>query len=306
MSHGQGHHHRYDTDIDWAAMSASLVREAEVMLPYVTEAAEAAAAVCRETGIAVRRILDIGSGPGVMACELARCFPEATVIAADGADPLLQRAAARADETGLAGRVLPVLVDLPDGVEELGHGDLTWMAMVLHHIGDETSILRRLRTMLAPRGVLVLAEHGDPLRFLPDGAEPGPPGFNDRLDSLDAEWLAAMRADLPGSTPSAPYAAMLQAAGFTVAVDRVMHVRLEAPLAVTPRQMVLSRLHRLQELFAERLDAADRAALAVLIDEKHPLGVMQRNDVFLDASRHVYVATAGYPTDSYTALPADC
>jgi SAM-dependent methyltransferase len=289
MSHE--HHHHHDTDIDWVAMSAYLVREAEVMLPYVTEASEAAASVCRESGIAVRRILDIGSGPGVMTCELAQRFPGATVVAADGAEPLLQRATARAEEAGLAEQVLTIQVDLPDGVAALGHADLIWMAMVLHHIGDEAAMLRRLRAMLEPRGVLVLAEHGDPLRFLPEGADPCPRGFHDRLTALDVEWLAAMRADLPGSTPSGGYTTELEAAGFTVAVDRVMHVRLEAPLAETPRQMVLNRLRRMQELFAERLDAADRAALAVLIDEEQPLGVMRRNDVFLDASRHVYVAT---------------
>lgn len=290
MSHG--HHH--NTDIDWAEMAAHLVSEAEVMLPYVTEAAETAAGVCREAGIAVRRILDIGSGPGVIACELARCFPEATVVAADGAAPLLQRAAARAKEAGLAGRVQTVLVDLPNGVDKLGHADLIWMAMVLHHIGDEATMLRRLRAMLDPRGMLVLVEHGDPLRFLPEGAEPSPPGFNDRLTALDAEWLAAMRSDLPGATPSAGYSAMLEAAGFAVVVNRVVHVRLVAPLADAPRQMVQSRLRRMQELFAERLDAADGAALAVLSDEGDPLGVMRRDDVFLDASRHVYVATVGF------------
>lgn len=288
--HQHQHHHHHDTDVDWAAMAADLEREAEVMLPYVTEAAEAAASVCRERGIAVRRILDIGCGPGVIACELARIFPEATMVAADGTEPLLHRTAARAEQAGLAGRVQTTRVDLPDGVDALGHADLIWMAMVLHHVGDEAAMLRRLRSMLEPRGVLVLAEHGDPQRYLSEGAEAIPPGFTDRLAALEAEWLAAMRADLPGSTPSAEYSAMLEAAGFTVEVDRLVHVRVEAPLAVTPRQMVLSRLRRMQELFAERLDAADRAALAVLIDEQHPLGVMRRDDVFLHASRHVYVA----------------
>ncbi len=294
MSQGHEHHHHHDTDIDWNDMAMNLEREAEMMLPYVTEVAEVAASVCREMGITVRRILDIGSGPGVMACELARRFPGATVVAADGTEPLLQRAAARADEVGLSERVQTARVDLPDGVNALGRADLIWMAMVLHHVGDEAAMLRRLRRMLEPRGVLVLAEHGDPLRFLPEGTEPCPPGFNDRLVALEAEWLGAMRADLPGSTSSDAYPRMLEAAGFTVVVDRVVHVRLPAPLTETARQTILSRLCRMQELFGERLDAADHAALDVLIDEEHPLGVMRRKDVVLDASRHVYVATADF------------
>jgi SAM-dependent methyltransferase len=291
MSHGHEHHH--DTEIDWTAMAADLVREAEVMLPYVAEAAEAVARVCRVAEITVRRILDIGSGPGVVACELARRFPDATVVAADGAEPLLHRAAARAQAAGLSGRVQTDLVDLPDGVESLGHADVIWMAMVLHHIGDEAAMLRRLRTLLEPRGVLALAEHGDPLRFLSEGAEPCPPGFTDRLAALEAEWLAAMRAGLPGSTPSAGYRSMLGAAGFTVLLDRVVHVRPAVPLADAPRKLILSRLRRMEELFAGQLDAADRAALAVLVNEEDPHGVVRRDDVFLDASRHVYIATAG-------------
>ena len=78
MSHGHEHHNNHDTDVDWAAMAADLEREAGVMLPYVTEAAETAASVCRERGITVRRVLDIGSGPGVMACELAPDAPTGT------------------------------------------------------------------------------------------------------------------------------------------------------------------------------------------------------------------------------------
>ena len=311
MSHAHEPHHHHDTDIDWAAMAATLEREAEVMLPYVSQAADAAASVCREANIAVRYILDIGSGPGVMSCELARHFPESTVVAADGAEPLQQRAAARAAAAGLSSRVRTVHVDLPDRVETLGHADLIWMAMVLHHVGDEAALLHRLRGMLEPRGAIVLAEHGDPLRFLPDGAEPCTAGFSDRLAAFDSEWLAAMRADLPGSTPSADYSSMLKDAGFTIAIDRVMRVQLEAPLAKPPRQMVLSRLLRMKDLFAERLNAADRAALAVLSDAYHPLGVMRRDDMFLDASRHVYVATTvSHIEDSArevrtrTALPA--
>lgn len=293
MSNGHAHHHHHDTDIDWIAMAANLEREAEVMLPYATEAAEAAASICKDAGITVSRVLDIGSGPGVITCELARRFDRATVVAADGAEPLLQLVAARAERAGLGDRVQTARVDLPDDVEALGRADLIWMAMVLHHIGDETAMLRRLGAMLEPRGALVLTEHGDPLRFLPEGAEPCPPGFVDRLTALEGEWLSAMRADLPGSTPSVGYREMLETAGFGVALDRVVHVRPAAPLADAPRQMILGRLRRMQELFADRLDAGDRAALAVLVDVGDPSGVMQRNDVFLDASRHVYVATAG-------------
>ena len=292
MHHSTGHHH-HAGDMDWTAMTAQLELEGETLLPYVTEAAGPAAELCRQDGVAVRRILDVGSGPGIAACELARRFPAATVVAADGSEALLERTAARAEAAGLSGRVTTQWVDLPDGIERLGRADLIWMAMVLHHIGDEAAMLRRLHRALNPGGVLVLAEHGDPMRFLPDGAEPGRPGLTDRLAEADRSWLAAMRAGLPDSVPSTGYPAILDAAGFELVVDRVVHVRLAPPLSTQARRMVLERLQRMRELLAENLDRQDRDALDVLIDEGHPLGIMRRPDVFLDASRHVYIARAG-------------
>jgi SAM-dependent methyltransferase len=201
-------------------------------------------------------------------------------------------AAARAEAAGLSGRVTPRRVNLPDGIESLGQADLIWMAMVLHHIGDEAAALHMLRRMLSLGGVLVLAEHGDPFRFLPDGAEPAPAGLFDCLAAADTAWLAAMRAGLPNATPSAGYPAMLEAAGFEIVVDRVAHVRMSPPLPIEARTMVLGRLKRMRELFEEQLDRQDRDALDVLIDEEHPLGIMRRADVFLDASRHIYIARA--------------
>jgi SAM-dependent methyltransferase len=291
MDHSAGHGHHIG-EIDWTAMAAQLELEAEVLLPYLTETAALVAELCRQDGVEVRRVLDVGSGPGVAACELARHFPSVTVVAVDGSEALLEKAVARAEAAGLSGRVTTRKVDLPEGIERLGQADLIWMAMVLHHIGDEAAALRALRGMLNLGRVLVLAEHGDPLRFLPDGASPAPSGLADRLALADAAWLAEMRAGLPDSTPSAGYPAMLQAAGFELVVDRVAHVRLAAPLRVDARRMVLGRLRRMREMFAERLEEQDREALDVLIDEEHSLGVMQRPDVFLDASRHIYIVRA--------------
>jgi len=291
VDHSEGHGH-HTGDIDWTAMAAQLELEGEVLLPYVTETAARVADLCRQDGIEVQRILDVGSGPGVATSELARHFASATVVAADGSEPLLARAAARAEAAGLSGRVTARRVDLPDGIERLGRADLIWMAMVLHHIGDEVATLRRLRGMLNPGGMLALAEHGDPLRFLPDGAAPGRPGLTDRLAAADAAWLEAMRADLPDSTPSAGYPATLEAAGFELVVDRIAHVRLAPPLPMEARRMVLDRLRGMRERFGEHLEEQDRDALDVLIDEGHPLGIMQRSDAFLDGSRHIYIARA--------------
>jgi len=289
MTHSGGHHHHHG-DVDWTAMAAHLELQGDVLLPYVTEAAASAAELCRQDGIDVRRIIDVGSGPGVATRELARQFASAEVVTADGSEALLERATARAAAAGLSGRVTTRQVALPDGIEDLGRADLIWMAMVLHHIGDEAAMLRRLHQMLVPRGVLVLVEHGEPLRFLPDRADPLPPGLIDRLATADAAWLASLRESLPDATPSAGYPAMLETSGFELVVDRVVHVRLDPPLPKEARQVVLGQVRRIREESGDSLAEQDRAALNVLIDEGHPLGIMRRPDVFLDASRHVYIA----------------
>jgi SAM-dependent methyltransferase len=291
MDHSPGHAH-HTGDIDWAAMAAHLELQADVLLPYVSETVESAAQLCRRDGLEVRCIIDIGSGPGVATCELARVFALATVVAADGSEALLERAAARAEAAGLSNRVTTRTVELPDGIEGLGRADLIWMAMVLHHVGDESAMLRLVHGQLNPRGLLILVEHGDPLRFLPDGADPGRPGLTDRLAAADTAWLATMRAGLPDSTPSTGYTAMLEAAGFELLVDRIAHVRLPPPLSTAGRQVVLGHLRRMRELFGDHLEEQDLKTLDVLIDAAHPLGIMRRPDVFLDASRHIYIARA--------------
>jgi SAM-dependent methyltransferase len=284
------HHHGHAGEIDWTAMAAHLELEGEILLPYVTETAALVADQRRQDGIPVRRIVDIGSGPGVATCELALHFASATVVAADGSGALLQKATARAEAAGLSDRVTTRLVDLPDGIEGLGRADLIWMAMVLHHVGDEVTTLRRVHGMLDPGGLLVLVEHGDPLRFLPGDAAPGKPGLTERLASIEAAWLAAMRAGLPDFIPTTGYPAMLRRAGFEMVVDHVAHVRLAPPLPMEARRLLLERVRGMRERFQERLEEHDRDTLDVLIDEEHPLGVMQRPDVFLDASRHIYIA----------------
>src|SRR5947209_1370574 len=154
--------------------------------------------------------------------------------------------------------------------------------MVLHHIGDEAAALRELRALLNPGGLLVVIERGEPMRFLPDEAGVGRPGLADRLDAAQAAWLAAMREGLPHATPSRDYPTMLEAAGYDLIADHVAHVRLDPPLGIEVRQIILADLQRTPEIAGEWLDQQDRDAIDVLIDEQHPLGIMQRPDVFLD------------------------
>src|SRR5690606_7902869 len=125
----------------------------------------------------VERVLDVGSGPGVMSCLLAETFPSAEVVAVDAGASLLDRVAARAGGRGLGGRVVTRQAELPDGLDDLGEADLVWSSHVLHHLGDQQQALTRLAARLRPGGLLALAEGGLPMRFLPRDIGFGRPGL---------------------------------------------------------------------------------------------------------------------------------
>ncbi|MRT44546.1 SAM-dependent methyltransferase, partial [Xylella fastidiosa subsp. multiplex] len=67
---------------------------------------------------------------------------------------------------------------------------------------------------LAPGGTLAIMEGGLPARFLPRDIGIGRPGLQARLDVLEEEWFADMRASLPGAVAEAEdWPALMTTAG---------------------------------------------------------------------------------------------
>lgn len=292
-AHGaHAHAHAHAQDLDWATMVTHAELEGEVFLPFTGEATAALADVAARDGLEVRRILDVGSGPGVGTCALAQRFTAATVVAADGSAEMLAKVAERADRLGLADRVETRPVELPDGLAALGQADLVWASMVLHHVGDEVAALRGLRSRLTAGGLLGLAEFGGPMRVLPDDIDLGRPGLWSRLDAARAAWLADMRAGLPDTKPTGEYPAMLAAAGFEVLVDRVIAVTLNPPLDDRARKVALGHLQLLREHVQPHADPADVEALGPLVDPDDPGAITRRPDALLRGSRRLLVARA--------------
>lgn len=283
MAHShQPHHHDPDEDWAWAARAADITLEGEVLMPYLSETTSWIAALCRRDGLEVRRIVDIGSGPGVGTCVLAQQFEAAVVVAVDGSKEMLESTVARAKALGLSARVQTQQADLPADLDRIGGADLVWAAMVLHHIDDQAATFHGLRSLLKPGGVLAIAEFGDPPRFLPDDVGAGRPGLAERLGTVNP-------ADV---FPSVDYPTMIEAAGFELVADRMVRVNLNPPLPEGARRVALRYLRRIRDLVEDRLDAPDRETLDMLMDEDAPLGIMRREDGFLDVSRHIYVARA--------------
>jgi SAM-dependent methyltransferase len=293
--HGDDRHHVHFDDPEAVARAE---QEGEALAGLVDRAITVLAARADADGLSVTRILDVGCGPGGATLALARRFTGAAVLAVDGSAVMLARTAERAAEAGLDHRVTTRQVELPDGLDTLADADgawsadVAWASLVLHHVGDEADALRRLRARLVPGGLLALVEMADPVRLVVDDAALGRPGLSDRLDAGWANWFAGMRAALPDAVPSAPYPAMLAAAGFEVVHDEVLTLALDPPLDEPGRAFAIRHLHNARERMSDPVDAADLAALDRLADETVPDSVAHRDDIGLRVTRHLFVARA--------------
>jgi SAM-dependent methyltransferase len=294
-AHDQAHKHAHDHghQPDWDAFAPLLERGAETHAPIHEQAAAWLRERCAAGGGSVRRVLDVGSGPGVVTCLLARAFPDAEVVAVDGTPALLERARERAARLGLADRVTTLEVEMPGGLDPatIGTADLIWSSRTVHHLGDQLDALRRLAASLRPGGLLAVGEGGLPPRFLPRDAGLGRPDLLARLDAVQAEGFAAMRAELPGATEVVEdWPGLLTAAGLTGATSRSFLLDLPAPLDAATRETLRAELAHRREAAADGLDDGDLAALDRLLDPDDEAGIARRPDVFLLTAHTIHVA----------------
>lgn len=283
LDHGHGH-----SDIDWNEMASLLENQAELFTPLYERALAWLGHKQTEPGL----IVDAGSGPGVVSCLLADAFPGARVVAVDGTEPLLERARARAGRLGVADRFDTLAGELPGVLDDLEYpADLLWASRSLHHLGDQRAALAAFAARLAPGGTLALLEGGLPTRFLPRDIGIGRPGLQARLDALEEERFATMRADLPDVVAETEdWPALMTAAGLRPTGTRSFLLDLPAPTTDRARAYVAESLTRRREGLGDHLDASDRATLDRLVDPEDRASVHHRPDVFVLAAHTVYTA----------------
>ncbi|GAA2646896.1 class I SAM-dependent methyltransferase [Streptomyces lunalinharesii] len=306
---GPGHHHpshagQDGAAIDWEVLGPHLERGAEIQTPLY----EQAAAWLRQLlgpdapdgsdggPVPVRRILDVGSGPGVVSCLLARAFPDAEVCAVDATEALLDRARARAERLGLADRIHTHCAEVPHGLDPLGGADLIWSSKALHHVGDQRGAVAALAGHLRPGGLLAVCEGGLAPRFLPRDIGIGRPGLQARLDAAAEDWFADMRAALPDATDALEdWPAFLANAGLRTPCTRSFLLDLPAPLADDARHYIQANLGRATEEYGDQLDPEDVSTLTRLTDPHDPAGITRRPDAFLLSAQTVHTARALEP-----------
>ncbi|MCX4445734.1 class I SAM-dependent methyltransferase [Streptomyces sp. NPDC058369] len=282
-----GHHHG-GTEPDWDVMAPLLERNAELSSEQYTEAARWIAAL--PTAPKVRRVLDIGAGPGVVTCLLAEVFPEAEVVAVDGTPALLERTRERARRLGLDDRVTTLHATLPEGLPELGEADLIWAGNTLHHMGDQRAALAGFGELLRPGGIVALVEGGLQPRQLPRDLGFGRPGLEARMEAAEAELFQEMRAELPDARREVEdWAALFGAAGLTPQGTRSFLLDLPAPLADAAREQVVADFTRRSGGLRDHLDTEDLAVLDRLLDPEDPAGLQHRPDVFVLLARTLHL-----------------
>ncbi|MFF4211725.1 class I SAM-dependent methyltransferase [Streptomyces sp. NPDC001796] len=287
MAHEHHHHHAH-ADVDWAAMAPLLESEAELLTPMYRRIAN----WLGERGARPGLIVDAGSGPGAVTCVLAEAFPDARVVAADGSEPLLERARMRAARLGLTDRFSTVAGELPGALAELEYpADLLWASRSLHHLGDQRAALAAFADRLAPGGVLALLEGGLPPRSLPRDIGIGRPGLEARLDAVETERFTAMRAELPDAvTETEDWAGLMTSVGLRAPVTRTFLFELPAPLSDEARTCVVAEFRRRRDKLADGLDATDRATLDRLLDPDDKVSLYHRPDVYVLQAHTMHTA----------------
>ena len=284
---GQAPTHAHDhADIDFATMIPHLEGQAELFAPLYADALAWLSGQQPEPGL----IVDAGSGPGIISGYFAKAFPEARIVAADSSAPLLERARENAERLGTADRFSTVEAELPHGLGELEYpADLVWSSRAVHHVGDQRAALTALAAVLAPGGTLAVMEGGLPERNLPRDLGFGRPGLEARLDVIEQGWFTEMRTSLPGHVrETEDWPALLTAAGLRPSGARSFTLDLPAPLTDAARAYVIGVFDRRRTMFADELDADDRATLDRLVDPDDKAGLHHRPDIFVLATHTLY------------------
>ena len=116
------------------------------------------------------RVLDLATGTGDLAIDIAQACPSATIIGLDPSARMLDIAAEKVARRGLAERVTFVAGDaqeLPYGAGEL---DAVTIAFGIRNVPDRAAALREMARVVRPGGRIAVLELGEPTGDAPTGA----------------------------------------------------------------------------------------------------------------------------------------
>lgn len=192
-----------------------------------------------EETIVPESYVDVGCGAGATVFEVAKRYPEATVVGCDAAEPVLAANRQRAREAGWANVRFEQAV-LPD-FDPGRQFDVVSAFFTLCYVADVESALQKLYDAVAPGGYLVVTYHNrfaqsifrdiaeSPHDYLDESSRWDPERFPERFELvLDGESLLSYERiqDVLGAWPQSVWA--------VVAAERYAAWRLN-PLVYVPK-----------------------------------------------------------------------
>jgi ubiquinone/menaquinone biosynthesis C-methylase UbiE len=109
-----------------------------------------------------RRVLDVGTGTGLIPIELCRRTSEAAVMGIDLASHMLARALRHVDREGLEGRIRVVRADAKSTGLEGGAFDAVISNSIVHHIPDPQAVFREMWRLVARGGAVFVRDLARP------------------------------------------------------------------------------------------------------------------------------------------------
>jgi SAM-dependent methyltransferase len=267
------------------AVAAALEIEGELTAGLAQSALVDCAKLFAAAGHVVRRIVDLGCGPGVSTVQLARAFPAADVVGVDGSQAMLDRAVAR---RGHRPRITWEQLDLNDDLARLGRFDLVWTAMVVHHADDPVGLLSRIGPLMDQGGLLCILERAGPTSISLDD-DLGRPGIWGRLAAARRS-PGSTGADLPGAAYAGRFPSLLAAADLELIAQRWLESKVPVPAGTASDEFVARHLSGTDRELGPLAEPGDAAALRRLV-ESMPSSRRQRwGCAEVTISRRLFIA----------------
>ena len=161
---GRGHVGRFLRRLDqrsglFAPHGASLYEAVAptILRPLYRRVADEVATLPELASMAeISAVLEIGSGPGEVALEIARRLPGAEVVGVDLAEAMIDSARRRARAEGLDGRVRFVLADAAALPFPDASIDAVVSTLSLHHWAEPAAVFAEIARVLHPGGTALI------------------------------------------------------------------------------------------------------------------------------------------------------
>ncbi len=126
---------------------------------WMRNVVEEFAAAARAWGVTDGKVLDVGSGSGLVTIRLAGMLPGAQFTGLELSPPVLERARQNATDSGVAGRVAFEMGSAEDMPFENATFDMVVCLSTLHLLDNPVAMLDEVQRVLKPGGRLYIRDY---------------------------------------------------------------------------------------------------------------------------------------------------